>query len=320
MSLFVSIIVPNYNHSLFLEARLESIFSQTYQNFELILLDDYSSDNSLEILSKYSSHPKVSHFIINTENSGTNYKQWNKGISLAKGDLIWIAESDDTCNDYFLEKLVRSFLNEKVQIAYSQSNSMNSEGEIVGDWYFQTAMMNKPLFDTNFTMDGINFIDQFLLQRNVIPNASGVLFRKTCFDIVNGAREDVRYCADWLLWLHMLSLNGEVYYTAEKLNNFRFHPNSVIASSSKTSNIPFKKRFDILMRKEYSKILKELNLLLLLKKQDQILKKEILEEILFLSKLKKTRLLLGLVSFRMFFFHFNVRQKLSFLKQTLFSI
>jgi glycosyltransferase involved in cell wall biosynthesis len=89
------IIIPNYNYSQFLEERIESVLNQTYQDFEIILLDDSFTDNSLEILSRYESHPKVSHFEINQQNSGSVFKQWVKGIKLAKGKYIWIAEIDD---------------------------------------------------------------------------------------------------------------------------------------------------------------------------------------------------------------------------------
>ena len=67
--MFVSIIVPSYNHAQFLEERIESILNQDFHNFEVILLDDLSSDNSAEILKKYQNHPKVSHCIINEKNS-----------------------------------------------------------------------------------------------------------------------------------------------------------------------------------------------------------------------------------------------------------
>jgi len=102
----VSIIVPNYNHELFLEKRLDSIFTQTFTDYEVILLDDASSDNSISILEKYADHPSVSHFIINDTNSGSPFLQWKKGLSLAKGEFIWIAESDDYCDSNFLEILV----------------------------------------------------------------------------------------------------------------------------------------------------------------------------------------------------------------------
>ena len=106
MHLLVSIIVPNYNHALYLRERLDSIFSQTFQDFEVILLDDNSSDSSIEVLKEYAAHPKVSHFIVNATNSGSPFIQWEKGLSLSKGKYIWIAESDDSCEITFLEKLL----------------------------------------------------------------------------------------------------------------------------------------------------------------------------------------------------------------------
>src|SRR6478735_6868594 len=100
----VSVIVPNYNHAAYLPARINSILQQTYTDFELILLDDCSADNSREILENFRHHPKVSHIVYNEVNSGTTFKQWNKGIGLSKGKYIWIAESDDNCEAGLLEK------------------------------------------------------------------------------------------------------------------------------------------------------------------------------------------------------------------------
>lgn len=99
----VSIILPNYNHAIYLQERLDSIFNQTYQNFEVIILDDCSTDDSLQILKPYKNHPKVSHFIVNTQNTGSPFKQWQKGLKLSKGGFVWIAESDDFCDLNFLE-------------------------------------------------------------------------------------------------------------------------------------------------------------------------------------------------------------------------
>ena len=102
----VSVIIPNYNHEKFLQQRIDSVLNQTFQDFEVILLDDSSIDESLEILNKYENHPKVSHLIINKMNSCNPFKQWEKGIKLAKGDFIWIAESDDFAENCFLEENV----------------------------------------------------------------------------------------------------------------------------------------------------------------------------------------------------------------------
>ncbi len=91
----VSVILPNYNHSKYLKQRIDSILNQTFQDFELILLDDNSPDDSVDIIESYRDHKRVSHIHLNKENSGSTFKQWERGFSLAKGEYIWIAESDD---------------------------------------------------------------------------------------------------------------------------------------------------------------------------------------------------------------------------------
>lgn len=75
----VSVIVPNYCHAPYLEQRIESILQQTFQDFELILLDDCSTDGSREILERYRNHPKVSGIFYNERNSGSPFKQWKRG-------------------------------------------------------------------------------------------------------------------------------------------------------------------------------------------------------------------------------------------------
>lgn len=67
----VSVIIPNYNHSSYLKERIDSILNQTFQNFEVIILDDCSTDNSKEIIELYRDHTKVSHIVYNEKNSGS---------------------------------------------------------------------------------------------------------------------------------------------------------------------------------------------------------------------------------------------------------
>src|ERR1700752_3159230 len=75
----VSVIIPNYNHATFLIERIDSILCQTFQDFELIILDDCSNDNSRSIIEKYHGHEKISHIIYNPTNSGSPFMQWQKG-------------------------------------------------------------------------------------------------------------------------------------------------------------------------------------------------------------------------------------------------
>ena len=108
MFVFLIIIYARY-----LDARLTSILNQTFQDFELILLDDASTDNSLEILDKYKNNPHVSHLVVNEQNTGSPFKQWMKGILLAKGEWIWIAEADDSSKPNFLETCIEQIEKEE---------------------------------------------------------------------------------------------------------------------------------------------------------------------------------------------------------------
>src|ERR1700686_241166 len=101
----VSIIIPNYNHARYLRKRMDSVLGQTFQNFELILLDDCSTDESRSILLEYATDPRV-RIDFNEKNSGSTFRQWNKGVRLAHGEYVWIAESDDYADPHLLERLV----------------------------------------------------------------------------------------------------------------------------------------------------------------------------------------------------------------------
>ncbi|WP_313373392.1 glycosyltransferase [Chishuiella sp.] len=254
----VSVIIPNYNHAIYLQDRIDSVLNQTYQDFEVIILDDLSTDNSREIIEKYKDNPKISHIIYNDVNSGSTFKQWNKGIDLAKGEWIWIAESDDKAEKDFLETLIKGKNKDnKIVLAYSQSSRMNSEGFITGTWLTQTAN-NKTNFSNEILEEGELFIKNNLINQNVVPNASAVLFKKSIYYEVNKVDIDIKYNSDWLFWMKIL-LKGKVYFTPKELNNFRYHDKSVIASAKMQNSVPFFKKFDIIMINRFIVYLKKIN-------------------------------------------------------------
>lgn len=230
----ISVIVPNYNHSKYLDQRIESILSQTYQDFEIILLDDFSTDDSLQVLNKYKDHPKVSNFIVNKVNSGSVFYQWNKGVFYAKGDFIWIAESDDIASPDFLENLIVKLLSDKkIGIAFCQSYKINSCGEIYGNWLNHTKEDEQNIFLNSFEMNGDVFIKRFMIEQNSIPNASGVVFRKCLFQSIDGAPINLKTIGDWSAYVKMLATSN-VYFCHKELNYFRMHENSCVAISSKS--------------------------------------------------------------------------------------
>ena len=214
----VSVIIPNYNHALFLEERLKSVFKQTYQNFEVILLDDCSIDDSVKILSQYIKHPKVSHFVVNETNSGSPFKQWKKGIDLARGEYIWIAESDDYCDNMFLETLLTN-IKPSTSVAYTQTYNVDQDGNKLNlnKW---ACGLDKKKWLSDYSNSGHFEIKNYLRYRNTIPNASAVIFKK------QNAQEciptEMRYCGDWLFWINLLK-SGDIVYIAKPLNYFRKH-------------------------------------------------------------------------------------------------
>lgn len=235
----ISVIVPNYNHERFLKQRLESIFNQTYPNFEVILLDDCSTDNSREILLEFVQNPRVSFCGFNEVNSRNTFVQWKKGIQLAKGEYIWIAESDDYCELNFLEEVSKSlFENKDVVLSYCQSNQVNEFSEIKGTWLDHTLKLDKgTLFLNDFVINGSAFIADFLIYKNVIPNASAVLIKKEAIDINRhfDLEPEFKYCGDWMFYFKLI-VNNKVAFVSESLNNFRFHSFSVIARAKETED------------------------------------------------------------------------------------
>jgi glycosyltransferase involved in cell wall biosynthesis len=119
----VSVVVPNYNYADYIEQRLDSIFKQSYPIYEVIILDDNSTDNSVDVIKNYLHNQEFpAKLIVNKSNSGSVFKQWKKGAELATGDLIWMAEADDLAAPDFLNKLTDLFIKDKeLVLAYSQS-------------------------------------------------------------------------------------------------------------------------------------------------------------------------------------------------------
>lgn len=251
----VSVIIPNYNHAAFLKQRIESVLNQTFQDFELIILDDCSTDNSREIIEKYRSNPKIKSIVYNIRNSGSPFKQWKKGIELSRGEYIWIAESDDWAEPSFINELLSALIKDKsIVTAYCQSNRIDDKGQHLGNWSDWTSdITGSNFFATKFKMDGPEFIKRFLLLKNVIPNASAVIFRKNIYKKVKGADSRIKYCSDWLTWMKML-MYGRVFFNNSSLNNFREHSDSVISSAFVKEK--FIKKYDIKMRKAFDKFLK----------------------------------------------------------------
>jgi glycosyltransferase involved in cell wall biosynthesis len=214
----VSVIVPNYNHAPYLQQRIESILNQTYQDFEVIILDDFSTDDSQLIIETYRSNQKISHIVYNETNSGSPFKQWDKGIHLAKGEYIWIAESDDWCEPSLLSTIIKGFdKNKNIVLGYVQSYFI-IESNIV-KWVSNQRYLEN-------TMHGIEYLKKELLFDNAIFNASMAVFRKSAYINLSLGYKDFKFCGDWLFWAS-IARQGDVFISGKILNYFRNHQGDV---------------------------------------------------------------------------------------------
>lgn len=320
----ISIIVPNYNHEKFLKQRLDSIFNQTYQNFEVILLDDCSKDNSRDILLEYYKRAQVTHCVFNEKNSGNTFLQWERGIDLAKGEFIWIAESDDYCELNFLEKMVSPLIeNREIGLSYCQSNRVNENGVVTGNWKSHTDNYKNRLFDNDFVINGTLFVEKFLIKKNVIPNASALLIRKETLKLVGdiSVEKKLRYCGDWLLYFK-IALHCKVNFVHDNLNNFRYHSNSVIASAVRSEDRISIIDIDFIMRSKmisYLKTQKTVNKYSILKANKKVINNLKYEKGLFYirnnKKLKGFGILLSIFNFFVRKYKFRKNLKMKFKKK-----
>jgi glycosyltransferase involved in cell wall biosynthesis len=216
----VSVIVPNYNHAPYLRQRIDSVLAQTYQDMEVLILDDCSKDNSREIIKEYGVDSRIT-ILFNEKNSGSVFKQWNKGLNWAKGEYVWIAESDDYSDPRFLEQMVTLLeKNQHVGLAFCDSWRV-CKGEVTRareKWFGEFASE----YENDFQCKGMEFVTRQMLFNNLIPNTSSVVFRRSIGQKSGHTDESFLLCGDWLFWINLLE-HSDLAFVAEPLNYYRYH-------------------------------------------------------------------------------------------------
>lgn len=214
----VSVIIPNYNHAPYLKQRIDSVLSQTFQDFEVIILDDCSTDDSKEVIENYAQHPKMSHIVFNAINSGSPFLQWEKGINLAKGKYVWIAESDDWCEPSLLEDLMEGIQKDPdCVISYCQMYYINGENKI--KWQSSHKYLSE-VVESNV------FIQDYLAVKVSIYNASMAIFRRESFKKVTRDFTTFKFSGDRLFWIEV-ARQGKTHISGKVLNYFRKHDKDV---------------------------------------------------------------------------------------------
>jgi len=229
----VSVIIPNYNYEKYIIERIDSVINQTYPIFELIILDDKSTDGSVNIIKeKIKTIDIPVRLIVNEENSGNVFKQWNKGFKEAKGDFIWIAEADDSSNPCFLESIMNK-MTDDVVLAYDDIKRIDKNNKVL---YPHCRDLKHEIssehFNEDYIIDGKKEIENYMSIACTIINVSSVIWRKKDYENIFLDATNFKIAGDWYIYTNVIK-TGKLLYISKPLNYYRKHNNSVSSNIEK---------------------------------------------------------------------------------------
>jgi glycosyltransferase involved in cell wall biosynthesis len=228
----LSVIVPGYNHAVFIERRLNSIINQSRKPDEIIFLDDASTDDSIVKAHAILSKSNIPFSIVrNEKNSGNVFKQWLKGIENATGDLIWIAESDDEAAPDFLAHIMPQLEREEVLLAYGDISYINSDGSPNRDLERYYDGLNDLHWDRSHVVTANRAFEGAFGVKNIIPNVSGAVFRKPALSREEKDRlTSYTFAGDWYFYA-LIARGGSISFCKEAKSYFRLHQQSTSRSA-----------------------------------------------------------------------------------------
>ena len=230
----ISVAVPSWNYARFMAERLGSVFAQTHPVREILVLDDASTDDSVavaEAVAAEAGRTVVVHR--RARNGGSPFGQWREAVARARGEWLWIAEADDAAEPGFLAALAaRLAATPGAVLGFTDSRVVDADGRTVAPSYrdyYRASGADRLAAD--LVADGPDFLRAGLAERNLILNASAVLFRRAALgralDRAGDALSRLRVAGDWRVYAAMLSEPGSrVVFVAEPLNIHRRHPDS----------------------------------------------------------------------------------------------
>ncbi len=204
----VSVVVPNYNYGRFLPRALESVFAQTYSDVEVLVVDDGSTDDSLEVMRRYDGRIRS----ISQPNGGVSRAR-NLGVRESRGELIAFLDSDDWWLEEKLAKEVALLESGGFGMVYTGLRFVSEDGDVRGEitdglsgWVLkELALLTKP---------------------GVPASGSSALIRRECFDEVGPFDPALSTSADWDLW-RRIACRYAIGMVREPLTSYRLHPASM---------------------------------------------------------------------------------------------
>ncbi len=207
----VSVCIPTYNYANYLPASIESVLGQTYRNFELIIVDDHSKDNSAEIALKYAIQNKEIRFYRNDKNLGM-VENWNRCLELAKGSYVKVMGADDILEPSCLQKSVKVLAeNPNVSLLSCARTLIDKDGQPIRTSAYSHKFQ---------IISGEKTIKKCFFTANLIGEPTATMFRKK--DAFRGFDLRYRQLTDLEMWFHLLE-KGDFAFIPEPLCRFRVH-------------------------------------------------------------------------------------------------
>lgn len=184
----VSVICLCYNHEKYLREALNSVISQDYPKLEIVIVDDASSDNSVEIISDFLKNFPQIHFIKNIKNIG-NCASFNKALAQISGDFVVDFALDDVLFSNRISTQIAFFLNQKENVAavFSQADLINEKSHLIGKYYSEKKLINIEKYNVHKNWQALALSSGGLIATPTL------LFRKSVFDELGGYDENLAY-------------------------------------------------------------------------------------------------------------------------------
>lgn len=219
---FITVVIPTYNHANFLRNAIRSVANQTYTNWEIVVVDNHSTDNTDDILKEFDNLPLRA---IKNNNHGVIASSRNVGIQNAKGEWISFLDSDDEWLPNKLQKCVEK-ITKDVDIIFHDLTIKRKNRKFYHKRLVQGRQLNKPI------------ILDLLINGNPIVNST-VVVRKDLLIKLNGINEDPQMIAaeDYNTWLRLAQITDGFVYVPESMGFYTVHDSGM---SRKDMSIPMK--------------------------------------------------------------------------------
>ena len=208
----VSIVIPTYNRANYLSKALQSVLYQTYKNWEVLVIDNYSTDDTEKVINRYNDS-RIKY--LKNQNYGVIAKARNAGILAAKGDWVAFLDSDDWWTDDKL-KTCMDYINNHVDLIYHDLEITSSKRQLFRRKIIKTRQLKKPVL-----------ID-LLVNGNAISNSSVVVRKEMLkkIGLIDECKELVA-SEDYNTWLKISNLTDQFLYLPKKLGYYFIHDKSI---------------------------------------------------------------------------------------------